>query len=75
MSTITGITACFVGNLLFTLAPIPHEPPPDPMARGYMGITVQTGGLAIENAALGPPAASWAASWRCARSRWHTGVA
>jgi S1-C subfamily serine protease len=56
MSTITGITACLVGNLLFTLAPIPHEPTPDPMARGYMGITVQTGGLAIERVEPGLPA-------------------
>lgn len=57
MSTITGITACVFGNLLFTLAPIPPEPPQDPMARGYMGITVQTGGLAIERVEPKLPAA------------------
>jgi len=57
MYAITGITACVFGNLLFTLAPVPPEPTPDPMARGYMGITVQTGALTIESVQPGLPAA------------------
>lgn len=56
MSAITAITACVFGNLMFTLAPVPAEPPPDPMARGYMGITVQTGALTIERVEPGLPA-------------------
>ncbi len=56
MSAITGITACLFTNLMFTLAPVPAEPTPDPMARGYMGITVQTGALMIESVQPGLPA-------------------
>ena len=38
MSTITTV---LFGSMMFnTLAPVPLEPPPDPMARGYMGITI-----------------------------------
>ena len=45
----TAITAFLVGSLSVpTLAPVPAEPPPDPMARGYMGITVGTGSLTVE---------------------------
>jgi S1-C subfamily serine protease len=57
MTAITGLTACLFGNLLFALAPVPPEPAPDPMARGYMGITVQSGALAIESVQPGMPAA------------------
>lgn len=57
MTAISGLTACLLGNVLLALAPVPPEPPPDPMARGYMGITVQTGGLAIESVQPGMPAA------------------
>jgi len=56
MSTLAGISVCLFGNLLFTLAPIPREATPDPMARGYMGITVQTGALMIESVQPGLPA-------------------
>ena len=38
-----------LGGLTFqTRAPVPPEARPDPMARGYMGITVGTGSLTIE---------------------------
>ncbi|VTT98666.1 periplasmic serine protease do : Periplasmic serine protease DO OS=Borrelia garinii (strain PBi) GN=htrA PE=4 SV=1: PDZ_2 [Gemmataceae bacterium] len=57
MTAITGLTASLLGSLLFTLAPVPPEAPPDPMARGYMGITVQSGALAIESVQPGMPAA------------------
>jgi S1-C subfamily serine protease len=53
----SGITACLLASLTFIHAPVPPEPPPDPMARGYMGITVQTGGLAIERVEPNQPAA------------------
>ncbi len=57
MSTAIMLTTCLLGNLMFIRAPIPPEPPPDPMARGYMGITVQTGGLTIERVEPKMPAA------------------
>jgi S1-C subfamily serine protease len=45
----SAITAILLGSLTVpTLAPIPREALPDPMARGYMGITVGTGSLTIE---------------------------
>ena len=45
----TAITAVLLGSLTFpALAPVPPEAPPDPMARGYMGITVGTGSLTVE---------------------------
>jgi S1-C subfamily serine protease len=52
----SGITACLLASLTFIHAPVPPEPAPDPMARGYMGITVQTGGLAIESVEPNQPA-------------------
>ena len=40
--------AILLGGLSYqTRAPVPREPPPDPMARGYMGITVGTGSLIV----------------------------
>jgi S1-C subfamily serine protease len=50
------ITACLFGSVLFILAPVPPEAKPDPMARGYMGITVSTGALTIESVQPGFPA-------------------
>ena len=52
----SGITACLLGSLMFVRAPIPAESRPDPMARGYMGITVSTGALTIESVEPGKPA-------------------
>ena len=56
MSALTGI-ACVVASLTFARAPVPPEPAPNPMARGYMGITVQTGGLMIDRVEPNMPAA------------------
>jgi S1-C subfamily serine protease len=56
MSALTGI-ACVLAGLTFTRAPVPAEPAPNPMARGYMGITVQTGGLMIDRVEPNMPAA------------------
>jgi S1-C subfamily serine protease len=56
MSAITGFTA-LLANLTLTLAPVPPEPAPDPLARGYVGITVATGGLTIERVEAGTPGA------------------
>jgi len=44
-----AITVLLLGGLTSnTHAPVPPEVPPDPMARGYMGITVGNGSLTIE---------------------------
>jgi len=40
-----------------TLAPVPREAAPDPLARGYMGITVGTGTLTISEVMPNLPAA------------------
>lgn len=53
----SGLTACLIASLFFVRAPVPPEKPPDPLARGYMGITVQTGALSIERVEPGLPAA------------------
>ena len=45
----SAITAILLGGLSYTFAPVPPELPPDPMARGYMGVTVGTGSLTIES--------------------------
>lgn len=53
----SAVVSCLLGPLTLCLAPVPPETPPDPTARGYMGITVQTGGLTIERVEPGLPAA------------------
>jgi|SRR5579883_303123 len=45
----SAITALFLSGLTYTLAPVPPDSPPDPMARGYMGIRFGTGSLTIES--------------------------
>jgi S1-C subfamily serine protease len=57
MSAITAISAILLGGLTYTKAPVPPEPPQDPMARGYMGITVGTNSLTIERVEPKTPAA------------------
>ncbi len=52
----SGLSACLLASLMFVRAPVPPEPPPDPLARGYMGITVQTGAMTIERVEPGLPA-------------------
>jgi S1-C subfamily serine protease len=42
------IVVLLSGLTFHTRAPVPREAPPDPMARGYMGITVGTGSLTVE---------------------------
>jgi S1-C subfamily serine protease len=54
----SAMTAILLGSLTFpALAPVPPELKPDPMARGYMGITVGTGQLTIERVEPKMPAA------------------
>jgi S1-C subfamily serine protease len=54
----SGLNACLLASLMFVKAPVPPEPAPDPLARGYMGVTVAQGGtLAIERVEPGLPAA------------------
>jgi len=53
----SGIGACVLASIMFVRAPVPPEPAPDPLARGYMGVEVQTGGgLIIERVEPGQPA-------------------
>jgi S1-C subfamily serine protease len=51
-----GFTSCLLTTLLLVRAPVPPERPPDPLSRGYMGITVQTGAMTIERVEPGLPA-------------------
>jgi S1-C subfamily serine protease len=53
----SAITAILLGGLSYVMAPVPPETPPDPMARGYMGITVGNGSLTIESVEPRRPAA------------------
>lgn len=54
----SAITVFLLGSLTVpTLAPVPPESRPDPLARGYMGITVGTGSLTIERVEPKLPAA------------------
>ncbi len=53
----TATTTCLVGLFALALAPTPKDPPPDPMARGYLGIVVQDGTLVIKEVAPDTPAA------------------
>jgi S1-C subfamily serine protease len=52
----SAFTAILLGGLTYTLAPVPAERPPDPMARGYMGISVGDGSLAISSVEQKTPA-------------------
>lgn len=52
----TALTVLLGTVTFFTLAPVPPELPPDPLARGYMGITVGNGTLTIESVGHGLPA-------------------
>ncbi len=53
---VSAITALLLGGMTFTFAPVPPEAPPDPLAHGYMGITVGTGSLTVERVERGLPA-------------------
>jgi S1-C subfamily serine protease len=55
--TMLAITAFLLGGLTFpVLAPVPPDTKPDPMARGFMGITVGNGSLTIERVEPNLPA-------------------
>ncbi len=57
MSAISAITAVLLGGLTYTMAPVPPDAPQDPLARGFMGITVGSGSLTIEAVEPKSPAA------------------
>jgi len=57
MTTLTAIVILLGGLTTPARAPVPPEAKPDPLARGYMGITVQTGALVIERVEPNMPAA------------------
>lgn len=49
--------ACVFASLLLARAPVPPEPAPDPLGKGYMGIRVASaGGLTIESVERRSPA-------------------
>lgn len=52
----TALTLLLGAVTFHTLAPVPPDLPPDPMARGYMGITVGNGTLTVERVEPGLPA-------------------
>lgn len=54
-----GVTACALGWVLASpvVAPVPQPPPPDPLARGYLGISVPTTGLTVSTVEPNTPAA------------------
>lgn len=56
MYTLTGIATCVFGSVALALAPIPRAAAPDPLDRGYMGVTIATPGLGIERVEPGMPA-------------------
>ena len=42
--------------LLFTLAAAPAEPAPDPLGKGFLGVTVSAGSLTVSTVSPGTPA-------------------
>jgi S1-C subfamily serine protease len=56
-SAMTGIVAAVLASLTLIHAPVPAGPPPDPLARGYMGIRVEdSSGLVIASVEPNGPA-------------------
>jgi S1-C subfamily serine protease len=55
MSAFTAMLVILLGTT-YTRAPVPPETPPDPMARGYMGITVGNNTLVISGVEPKTPA-------------------
>ncbi|MBA4066662.1 MAG: hypothetical protein C0501_23745 [Isosphaera sp.] len=53
MSAITGLTA----SLFLTLAPVPPDPAPDPMARGFLGVSVNDRSCVLSEVTPNLPAA------------------
>jgi S1-C subfamily serine protease len=51
-----AIVAFLLGLTFHARAPVPREAPPDPLARGYMGITVGSGSLTINEVSPKTPA-------------------
>lgn len=52
----TALTVLLGAITFHTLAPVPPAVPPDPMARGYMGVSVGNGTLTVERVEPGLPA-------------------
>ena len=57
MSAIAGVTASVFGSLFLTLAPVPPEKPPDPMARGFLGVSVNDRSCVLSEVQPNLPAA------------------
>ena len=48
MSGITVLVANVFAGLTLTLAPVPQEPKPDPLGRGYLGVWFMGQSLTID---------------------------
>jgi S1-C subfamily serine protease len=57
MSATAGLTASVFGSLFLALAPVPPEKPPDPMARGFLGVSVSDRSCVLSEVQPGLPAA------------------
>jgi S1-C subfamily serine protease len=53
----SGAIASLITSTMFILAPVPPEPKPDPLARGYMGVWFVGDSLSIDRVEPNMPAA------------------
>lgn len=51
----TSLSQVLIGAVVM-MAPMPKEPMPDPLARGYLGIVVESGTLMVKDVEPGTPA-------------------
>jgi S1-C subfamily serine protease len=52
-----ALTHVLYGWLTFAVAPVPPEPPPDPLDKGYLGILLRVDSVVISEVQPGLPAA------------------
>ena len=57
MSGITALAANLFAGLTLTLAPVPADPKPDPLGRGYMGVWFRGQSLTIDRVESNLPGA------------------
>jgi len=57
MSGMTALAANLFAGLTLTLAPVPAEPKPDPLGRGYLGVMFERQSLTIDSIEPNRPAA------------------
>jgi S1-C subfamily serine protease len=52
-----ALTHVLLGWLTFAVAPVPPEPPPDPLGKGYLGISLSNESATVSDVQPGLPAA------------------